>query len=45
MVYGAGDDYNYGAITLKQSGGTTLVLNYGTVYDNIILVVGNSFVS
>ena len=22
MVYGAGDDYNYGAITLKQQGGT-----------------------
>jgi len=43
MVYGAGDDYNYGAITLKQSGGTSLVLNYGTVYDNIILVVGNAF--
>ena len=42
MVYGAGDDYNYGAITLKQSGGTSLVLNYGTVYDNIILVAGNA---
>ena len=42
MVYGAGDDYNYGAITLKQSGGTSLVLNYGTVYDNIILVCGNA---
>ena len=45
MVYGAGDDYNYGAITLKQSGGTSLVLNYGTVYDNIILVASNSFVA
>ena len=45
MVYGAGDDYNYGAITLKQSGGTSLVLNYGTVYNNIILVAGNSFVN
>ena len=43
MVYGAGDDYNYGAITLKQSGGTSLVLNYGTVYDNIILVCGSAF--
>ena len=43
MVYGAGDDYNGGAITLKQNGGTSLVLNYGTVYDNIILVVGNAF--
>jgi len=42
LVYGAGDDYNYGAITLKQSGGTSLVLNYGTVYDNIILVAGNA---
>ena len=42
MVYGALDDYNYGAITLKQSGGTSLVLNYGTVYDNIILVAGNA---
>jgi hypothetical protein len=45
MVYGALDDYNGGAITLKQSGGTTLVLNYGTVYNNIILVAGNSFVA
>ena len=45
FVYGAGDDYNGGAITLKQSGGTSLVLTYGTVYDNIILVAGNSFVS
>ena len=43
MVYGAGDDYNGGAITLKQSGGTSLVLNYGTVYNNIILVCGNAF--
>ena len=45
FVYGAGDDYNYGAITLKQQGGSSLVLNYGTVYDNIILVVGNAFTS
>jgi hypothetical protein len=45
FVYGAGDDYNYGAITLKQNGGTSLVLNYGTVYNNIILVVGNAFVA
>ena len=45
LVYGAGDDYNGGAITLKQSGGTSLVLNYGTVYNNIILVAGNSFVA
>lgn len=45
LVYGAGDDYNGGAITVKQSGGTSLVLNYGTVYDNIILVAGNTFVA
>ena len=45
MVYGAGDDYNGGAITLKQSVGTTLVMNYGTVYNNIILVASNSFVA
>lgn len=45
LVYGAGDDYNGGAITLKQNGGTSLVFNYGTVYDNIILVNGNSFVN
>jgi hypothetical protein len=45
MVYGALDDYNNGAITIKQSGGTTLVLNYGTVYNNIILVAANSFVA
>jgi hypothetical protein len=32
-------------ITLKQNGGTSLVFNYGTVYSNIILVVGNAFVS
>lgn len=43
MVYGAGDDYNGGAITLKQQGGTSLVLNYGTVYNSIILVSGNAF--
>ena len=43
FVYGAGDDYNGGAITLKQQGGTSLVLNYGTVYNNIILVSGNAF--
>ena len=43
MVYGAGDDYNGGAITLKQQGGTSLVLNYGTVYNSIILVCGNAF--
>jgi hypothetical protein len=43
LVYGAGDDYNGGAITLKQQGGSSLILNYGTVYDNIILVVGNAF--
>ena len=42
LVYGAGDDYNGGAITLKQQGGTSLVLNYGTVYNNVILVVGNA---
>ena len=43
MVYGAGDDYNGGAITLKQQGGSSLVLNYGTVYNSIILVCGNAF--
>ena len=43
LVYGKGDDYNGGAITLKQSGGTSLVLNYGTVYNNIITVAGNTF--
>ena len=42
MVYGAGNDYNGGAITLKQSGGTSIVLNYGTVYNSIILVCGNA---
>ena len=43
MVYGAGNDYAGGAITLKQSGGTSFVLNYGTVYNSIISVVGNAF--
>ena len=45
LVYGAGNDYSGGAITLKQQGGSSLILNYGTVYDNIILVVGNAFTS
>ena len=45
MVYGAGDDYNGGAITLKRSGGNSLVVVYGTVYDNIVTVVGNGFVA
>ena len=43
MVYGAGNDYAGGAITVKQQGGPSLILNYGTVYDNIILVCGNAF--
>ena len=43
MVYGAGNDYNNGAITLKQVGGSSLVLNYGTVYNNIIIVCANAF--
>ena len=43
LVYGFGDDYNGGAVTLKQSGGTSLVLNYGTVYNNIITVGSNAF--
>ena len=45
MVYGAGDDYNVWALTIKQSGGTSLVLNYGTFYNNIILVAANAVVS
>jgi len=45
LVYGAGDDYNGGAITLFQNGGTSMVLRYGTVYDNIIIVNGNTFVN
>ena len=32
-------------LQLNNQGGTSLVLNYGTVYDNIILVAGNSFVA
>ena len=43
MVYGAGNDYAGGAITMKQQGGSSFVLNYGTVYNSIILVVGNAF--
>mgnify|MGYP003630473987 CR=1 FL=1 len=43
LVYGFGNDYSGGAITLKQSGGTSLVLNYGTVYNNIITVGSNAF--
>ena len=43
LVYGAGNDYNNGAITLKQTGGTSLVFNYGTVYDNLYFIVGNAF--
>ena len=45
FVYGAGDDYNGGAITLKQTGGTSLVFTYGTVYDNILFVQPNAFVN
>ena len=43
MVYGAGNDYAGGAVTMKQQGGSSFVLNYGTVYNSIILVVGNAF--
>ena len=43
LVYGAGDDYSNGAITVKQQAGTSLVFNYGTVYDSIIAVVGSAF--
>jgi len=42
LVYGAGDDYNGGAITLKIINGVSLVLNYGTVYNSIITVAGNA---
>ena len=41
LVYGAGNDYNGGAITLKQLGGTGITLNYGTVYNSVILVAAN----
>ena len=43
LVYGAGDDYNGGAITFKQQSGTSFVLNYGTVYDQILLVAPSVF--
>ena len=43
LVYGAGNDYNGGAITIKQHSGTSLIFNYGTVYDAIILVVSEAF--
>jgi len=43
MVYGAGDDYNGGAITIKQQAGTSLVVNYGTVYNVIYSVTGSAF--
>ncbi len=36
FVYGAGDDYNGGTITLKKIDTHTLTVLYGTVYDNII---------
>lgn len=42
LVYGAGNDYAGGAITLKQINATSLVLNYGTVYNSIILVAGSA---
>jgi len=41
MVYGAGDNYNGGAITLSMSG-TSLMLVYGTVYDSVILIAGSA---
>jgi hypothetical protein len=43
LVYGAGNDYSGGAITLKQAGGTSFVLTYGTVYDNVYFMVSNAF--
>jgi len=36
FVYGAGDDYNGGTITLKKVNANTLTILYGTVYNNII---------
>jgi len=36
FVYGAGDDYNGGTITLKKINTNTLSVLYGTVYNNII---------
>lgn len=36
MVYGAGDDYSNGAITVKKINTNTLAIVYGTVYQNII---------
>jgi len=41
LVYGAGDDYNGGAITIKQNT-TSIVFTYGTVYNSILLVAGNA---
>jgi len=38
MVYGDGDDYNGGAITIKKIGTNTLAILYGTVYDNILIL-------
>lgn len=36
FVYGAGDDYNGGAITVKKLSSNGLAIVYGSVYDNII---------
>ena len=36
FVYGAGDDYNGGTITVKKINTNTLAIVYGTVYNNII---------
>ena len=38
FVYGDGDDYNGGTITIKKINGNTVSLLYGTVYNNIIVL-------
>jgi len=42
FVYGAGDDVNGGAITIKKVNANNIIINYGTTTENIILF-GNAF--
>ena len=41
LVYGAGNDAAGGAITLQQSGGNNLIINYGTIYDKLLVIALN----
>ena len=41
LVYGAGNDSAGGAVTLQQHGGNSLVINYGTTYNKLVILALN----